>query len=94
MGILVTVITSYSIHYTKLYEGCKGIKIIQKVQIEFAWEYLVLAVDVVDSLILIPNDRLSGLAGKATGILDAFKPADDVLRQAVQGISDLSYNFV
>lgn len=44
---------------------------------------------VVDSLILIPNDRLSGLAGKKTGILDAFKPADDVLRQAVQGISDL-----
>ncbi|MEJ2469897.1 MAG: cell division protein FtsZ [Desulfuromonadales bacterium] len=44
---------------------------------------------VVDSLILIPNDRLSGLAGKKMGILDAFKPADDVLRQAVQGISDL-----
>jgi len=44
---------------------------------------------VVDSLILIPNDRLSGLAGKQMGILDAFKPADDVLRQAVQGISDL-----
>lgn len=43
----------------------------------------------VDSLILIPNDRLSGLAGKQMGILDAFKPADDVLRQAVQGISDL-----
>jgi cell division protein FtsZ len=44
---------------------------------------------IVDSLILIPNDRLSGLAGKKMGILDAFKPADDVLRQAVQGISDL-----
>ena len=44
---------------------------------------------IVDSLILIPNDRLSGLAGKQMGILDAFKPADDVLRQAVQGISDL-----
>lgn len=43
----------------------------------------------VDSLVLIPNDRLSGLAGRNTGILDAFKPADDVLRQAVQGISDL-----
>lgn len=47
---------------------------------------------VVDSLILIPNDRLSGLAGKSTGILTAFKPADDVLRQAVQGISDLITN--
>lgn len=45
--------------------------------------------DVVDSLILIPNDRLIGLAGKNMSILDAFKPADDVLRQAVQGISDL-----
>ncbi len=45
--------------------------------------------EVVDSLIVIPNDRLLGLAGKNMGILDAFKPADDVLRQAVQGISDL-----
>ncbi len=45
--------------------------------------------DVVDSLIVIPNDRLIGLAGKSMSILDAFKPADDVLRQAVQGISDL-----
>ena len=44
---------------------------------------------IVDSLILIPNDRLSGLADKKMGILDAFKPADDVLRHAVQGISDL-----
>jgi cell division protein FtsZ len=38
---------------------------------------------------MIPNDRLSGLADKNMGILDAFKPSDDVLRQAVQGISDL-----
>ncbi|MBT0653309.1 cell division protein FtsZ [Geomobilimonas luticola] len=43
----------------------------------------------VDSLIVIPNDRLLGLAGKSMTILDAFKPSDDVLRQAVQGISDL-----
>jgi cell division protein FtsZ len=43
----------------------------------------------VDSLIVIPNDRLLGLAGKSMSILDAFKPSDDVLRQAVQGISDL-----
>ncbi|ADI85814.1 cell division protein FtsZ [Geobacter sulfurreducens] len=43
----------------------------------------------VDSLIVIPNDRLIGLAGKSMSIIDAFKPADDVLRQAVQGISDL-----
>lgn len=45
--------------------------------------------EVVDSLVVIPNDRLLGLASKNTSILDAFKPADDVLRQAVQGISDL-----
>ena len=44
---------------------------------------------VVDSLIVIPNDRLLGLAGKNMSILDAFKPSDDVLRQAVHGISDL-----
>jgi len=43
----------------------------------------------VDSLIVVPNDRLIGLAGKNSSILDAFKPSDDVLRQAVQGISDL-----
>lgn len=43
----------------------------------------------VDSLIVVPNDRLIGLAGKNTSILDAFRPSDDVLRQAVQGISDL-----
>ncbi|NVO00655.1 MAG: cell division protein FtsZ [Geobacteraceae bacterium] len=43
----------------------------------------------VDSLIVIPNDRLIGIAGKNTSIFDAFKPSDDVLRQAVQGISDL-----
>jgi cell division protein FtsZ len=45
--------------------------------------------NVVDSLIVIPNDRLLGLSGKNTSILDAFKPSDDVLRQAVQGISEL-----
>ena len=43
----------------------------------------------VDSLIIIPNDRLISIAPRSLGILDAFKPADDVLRQAVQGISDL-----
>jgi cell division protein FtsZ len=43
----------------------------------------------VDSLIIIPNDRLLNIAPRTLGILDAFRPADDVLRQAVQGISDL-----
>jgi len=45
--------------------------------------------EVVDSLVVVPNDRLLGLASKNMSILDAFKPADDVLRQAVQGISDI-----
>ncbi len=42
-----------------------------------------------DTLIVIPNDRLLQVAEKRTSILDAFKLADDVLRQGVQGISDL-----
>lgn len=43
----------------------------------------------VDSLIIIPNDRLISLARPNTSLFDAFKPSDDVLRQAVQGISEL-----
>lgn len=43
----------------------------------------------VDTLIVIPNDRLLELVEKNTPMLDAFKEADDVLRQGVQGISDL-----
>ncbi|MCL2547578.1 MAG: cell division protein FtsZ [Symbiobacteriaceae bacterium] len=43
----------------------------------------------VDALITIPNDRLSSMIDKQTSILDAFKLVDDVLRQGVQGISDL-----
>ena len=43
----------------------------------------------VDTLIVIPNDRLLQVAEKRTSILDAFRLADDVLRQGVQGISDL-----
>jgi cell division protein FtsZ len=45
--------------------------------------------DVVDTLITIPNQRLLALAGKGTGMKDAFKLADDVLLNAVRGISDL-----
>lgn len=43
----------------------------------------------VDSLIIVPNDRLIVLAGKKMSVFDAFKPADEVLRRAVQGISEL-----
>jgi cell division protein FtsZ len=43
----------------------------------------------VDTLITIPNDRLIAVTDRKTTMLDAFKKADDVLRQGVQGISDL-----
>jgi cell division protein FtsZ len=43
----------------------------------------------VDTLITIPNDRLKDVVQKNTSILDAFRVVDDVLRQGVQGISDL-----
>ncbi|HHV72712.1 MAG TPA: cell division protein FtsZ [Clostridia bacterium] len=43
----------------------------------------------VDTLITIPNDRLLQVVDKQTSIVDAFRIADDVLRQGVQGISDL-----
>jgi len=43
----------------------------------------------VDTLITIPNDRLLSIIDKKTTLLDAFKIIDDVLRQGVQGISDL-----
>jgi cell division protein FtsZ len=44
---------------------------------------------VVDTLITIPNHRLLALAGKSTALSSAFKLADDVLLNAVKGISDL-----
>jgi cell division protein FtsZ len=43
----------------------------------------------VDTLITIPNDRLRDVVQKNTSILDAFRIVDDVLRQGVQGISDI-----
>ena len=43
----------------------------------------------VDTLITIPNQRLLNVVGRQTPLTEAFRTADDVLRQAVQGISDL-----
>jgi len=43
----------------------------------------------VDTLVAIPNDRLLQVATKGTTMLEAFRIADDVLRQGIQGISDL-----
>src|SRR5690606_21984817 len=45
--------------------------------------------DAVDTLIVIPNDRLLEIVDKSTPMLEAFKEADNVLRQGVQGISEL-----
>jgi cell division protein FtsZ len=49
-------------------------------------------IDTVDSIITIPNQRLFGLGDDDITMLDAFARADDVLLQAVQGISDLIIN--
>ena len=43
----------------------------------------------VDTLITVPNNRLLSVLDKQTSMVDAFRVADDVLRQGVQGISDL-----
>ncbi len=42
-----------------------------------------------DAVIIVPNQRLLQIIDKRTSVMDAFKISDDVLRQAVQGISDL-----
>ena len=43
----------------------------------------------VDTLIVVPNNRLLSVLDKGTSMMEAFRVADDVLRQGVQGISDL-----
>jgi len=45
--------------------------------------------DVVDTLIVIPNEKLLAIVERRTSMLDAFREADDVLRQGIQGITDL-----
>jgi cell division protein FtsZ len=64
-----------------LFEGKKRMR-----QAEQGIEYLK---ENVDTLIVIPNQRLLSIAAKTTTMLDAFHRADDVLLQAVRGISDL-----
>ncbi len=46
----------------------------------------------VDTLVVIPNDKLLRIVPKGTPIVEAFRCADDVLRQGIQGISDLIVN--
>jgi len=53
---------------------------------EQGWEELVKNVD---TIITVPNDRINQVIDQKTSMLDAFKIADDVLRQGVQGISEL-----
>jgi cell division protein FtsZ len=46
----------------------------------------------VDTLVVIPNDKLLKIVPKGTSMIEAFRHADDVLRQGIQGISDLIVN--
>ena len=64
-----------------LFEGKKRMK-----QAELGLQELK---DSVDTLITIPNQRLLGVVGRHAGIEEAFKVADNVLKEAVKGISDL-----
>jgi cell division protein FtsZ len=63
------------------FEGPKRMRAAEKSIVELA--------GTVDTLITIPNDRLLSILPRGTSMTTAFKMADDVLRQAVQGISDI-----
>ena len=63
------------------FEGPKRMRLAEQGMEELA--------DVVDTLITIPNDRLLTIVPKGTSIKQAFRLADDILRQAVEGISDI-----
>ncbi|MFH0906745.1 MAG: cell division protein FtsZ [bacterium] len=60
-----------------------------KQRARIAEESLIQLKDRVDTLITIPNDKLLSIIDRKTPLLNAFSMVDDVLRQAVQGISDL-----
>ncbi len=60
-----------------------------KLRMDIAEEGIAALSDVVDALIIIPNQKLISLAGKSTSMKDTFVKADDVLLQAVRGISDM-----
>ena len=76
-GILTVAVTTKPFFF----EGAQRMKIAEKGIEELAKE--------VDAIIIIPNDKLLQLAEKDTNFKDAFVRADEVLRQAVEGISDL-----
>jgi cell division protein FtsZ len=76
-GILTVAVTTKPFFF----EGSHRMKIAEKGIEDLAKE--------VDAIIIIPNDKLLQLADKSTNFKDAFVRCDDVLRQAVEGISDL-----
>jgi len=76
-GILTVAVTTKPFFF----EGNHRMKIAEKGIEDLAKE--------VDAIIIIPNDKLLQLAGENTNFKDAFVRCDDVLRQAVEGISDL-----
>ncbi len=76
-GILTVAVTTKPFFF----EGNHRMKIAEKGIEELSKE--------VDAIIIIPNDKLLQLADKNTNFKDAFSSADNVLRQAVEGISDL-----
>lgn len=60
-----------------------------KTRMRNAEEGILALKQIVDTLVVIPNDSLLKVAGTGTTMLEAFSMADDVLRQGIQGISDL-----
>jgi len=76
-GILTVAVTTKPFFF----EGSHRMKIAEKGIEELAKE--------VDAIIIIPNDKLLQLAERNTNFKDAFATCDDILRQAVEGISDL-----
>ena len=81
MGILTVGVVTKPFSF----EGAK-----RKKQAELGIEFLK---RYVDSLVIVPNDKLLSNCERNTSMLDAFRMADDVLRQGVQGISDLISDF-
>ena len=69
--------SGFNIYYILMFTSCQALEAIEKLQKN------------VDTLIVIPNDRLLDIADEQTPLQDAFLLADDVLRQGVQGISDI-----
>lgn len=56
---------------------------------EMAEKGIQILLPLVDSLIVLPNDRLISMAGKGTTLLEAFKPADQLVQQAIQGMVEI-----